>query len=101
MGGIFRELQAEAKERDARKAFEAWMQQRGTPMHLEQTQAFEAFKAGMTHQGSMTAVLMFQAESAAEKNARMKLADHDVDGARQFRAVASHLKALAAEWYGA
>lgn len=101
MGEIFRELEAEAKERDSRAAYEAWMAKRGTPMVLEQTQAYEAFKAGMTHQACMSVVRLAQAESAADKIARMKLADNDMDGARQFRAVASHLKALSTEWYGA
>lgn len=101
MGEIFRELQAESKERETRAAFETWMRERGTPLHLEQTQAYEAFKAGMEHQGGMTVVRMSQAQSAADKNARMKLADNDIDGARQFRAVASHLQSLSAEWFGA
>ena len=101
VGEIFREMQAEADERNARTAFEAWLAKRGTPLHLEQTQAYEAFKAGMTHQACLTVGLLLQAQSEADKNARMKLADNDTDGARQFRAVASHLQALAAEWYGA
>lgn len=101
VGEIFREMQSEADERNARNAFEDWMHKRGTPLVLEQTQAYEAFKAGMTHQARMTVGLMWQAQSEADKNARMKLADNDTDGARQFRAVASHLQALSAEWYGA
>lgn len=64
MGKIFRELQAEADERDSRAAFEAWMARRGTPLDLEQTQAYEAFKAGMTHHACVTAVLAFQAENS-------------------------------------
>lgn len=63
MGEIFRELQEESKERETRGAFERWLtEKRGTPLLLEQTQAYEAFKAGMKHQGCMTAVQMFQAE---------------------------------------
>lgn len=77
------------------------MANRGTPLHLEQTQAYEAFKAGMEHQGGMTVVRMFQAQSAADKNARMKMADNDIDGARQLLAVASHLRSLSAEWFAA
>lgn len=63
MGEIFRELQEESKEHETRTAFERWLtEKRGTPLLLEQTQAYEAFKAGMKHQGCMTAVQMFQAE---------------------------------------
>ena len=47
--------QDDAGEHETRQAFEAWMTKRGTPLHLEQTQAYEAFKAGMTHQACMTA----------------------------------------------
>ena len=66
MGEIFRELQEESKERETRGAFERWLtEKRGTPLLLEQTQAYEAFKAGMKHYGCMTAVRMFQAEEAA------------------------------------
>ena len=68
MGKIFRDLQAEAEESAARAAFEAWMQKRGTPMYLEQTQAYEAFKAGMTHQACMAAVQAFQAENCKTPN---------------------------------
>lgn len=65
MGEIFRELQEESKERETRGAFERWLtEKRGTPLLLEQTQAYEAFKAGMKHYGCMTAVRMFQAEEA-------------------------------------
>lgn len=71
MGKIFQELQAEADERATRSAFEAWMRRRGTPLHLEQTQAYEAFKAGMTHQACMDAVLKFQAESRKTPNAEV------------------------------
>lgn len=102
-GGLADQFACDLCSRDdasEREAFEAWMKKRGTPLHLEQTQAFDAFKAGMVHQACMTAVLMWQAESKADKSARMKLADNDVDGARQFRAVASHLKAMSEEWYG-
>lgn len=81
MGEIFRELQAESNEREARAAFEAWMQKRGTPLHLEQSQEYEAFKAGMTHQSCVTVGLMWQARAEADKNARMKLADNDIDSA--------------------
>lgn len=69
MGEIFRELHAEADERGSRAAFEAWMARRGTPPELEQTQAYEAFKAGMTHQACMAAVLAFQAENRKTPNA--------------------------------
>lgn len=66
MGEIFRELQEESKERETRGAFERWLtEKRGTPLLLEQTQAYEAFKAGMKHYGCMTAVRMFHAEEAA------------------------------------
>lgn len=68
MGAIFQELQAEADERDSRAAFEAWMARRGTPLCLEQTQAYEAFKAGMTHQACMAAVQAFQAENCKTPN---------------------------------
>lgn len=67
MGKIFRAIQAEADERNARTAFEAWLAKRGTPLHLEQTQAYEAFKAGMAHQACLTVVLMYQAQSKADK----------------------------------
>ena len=60
MGKIFRELQAEAEERNARAGFEEWMARRGTPLSLEQTQAYEAFKAGMVHQACMAAVQAFR-----------------------------------------
>ena len=65
MGEIFRELQEESKERETRAAFERWMAERGTPLPLEQTQAYEAFKAGMGHQHCMTVVQIFQADGAA------------------------------------
>lgn len=68
MGKIFRDLQAEADERSARAAFEAWMRKRGTPMHMEQTQAYEAFKAGMAHQACIAAVQQWQAESGKAPN---------------------------------
>lgn len=100
MGEIFRELQAEAKARDERRAFEQWMRSRGTPLVLEQTQAFDAFKGGQSHEQCAMVVRLHAAESNAEKNARMKLADADGRGAAQYRAVASHLEALAAEWFG-
>lgn len=98
MGEIFRELQAEWREQSERAAFEAWMTKRGTPLHLEQTQAYEAFKAGRAHERIAAADHIWKAERQADKDARMKLADNDIDGARQFRAVATHLKELLAEW---
>jgi len=65
VGEIFRELQEESKERETRAAFERWMAERGTPLPLEQTQAYEAFKAGMGHQHCMTVVQIFRTDGAA------------------------------------
>lgn len=83
MGEIFRELQEESKEHETRTAFERWMAERGTPLPLEQTQAYEAFKAGMEHQSCMTAVRMFQTEGAALRNAAEEL----IRDARRWREV--------------